>query len=294
MRAPRQQRWATFAQDGTNYFALSLKPGAVVPVADQHDIVVLVNTSAAQVGSHRVEAMEALKGLLAKLGPQDRVQLMAVDLSAVSLTSAPVAAGSPEMAAAIAKLDQREPLGATDLEKGIRAAIAALAKASGAKALVYIGDGSSKANLITAEKFEQLTGDLVSARIPVLSYGAGAVIDEQLLAALAVQTGGRVFTAEAGKDEAESRRLIAESAKALAEAVRSPVLWPTKTVWPAQFGEVFPKRTPPLRTDRESVVIGTAKTVGPLDVQMTVETSAGTKQLSWKVGEAPRRRTTAT
>ena len=90
------------AKGAVNYFALSLTPGAVAPVAGGSDVVVLFNTSAAQVGEYREGALEALNGLLAGLGDADRVQLVAVDLNAVPMTKDFVAPKSAEMTAALA------------------------------------------------------------------------------------------------------------------------------------------------------------------------------------------------
>ena len=61
-----------------------------------------------------------VQGILAglKKGNQngDRVQLMAVDLDAIPLSKTFVAPDSKEMADALAALDNRVPLGATDME----------------------------------------------------------------------------------------------------------------------------------------------------------------------------------
>lgn len=65
--------------------------------------------------------MEALKGLLAALPATDRVQLMAVDLNPVPLTKNFVAPASKDMADAVAALNARPPLGATDMEVALNA-----------------------------------------------------------------------------------------------------------------------------------------------------------------------------
>ena len=67
--------------------------------------------------------------MLATLSPQDRVKLMAVDLTAVEMNAAFVAPDSREMQAALLKLDRREPLGSTDMAKALKAACDALSTA---------------------------------------------------------------------------------------------------------------------------------------------------------------------
>ena len=75
-----------------------------------------------------------------------------------------VAPTGPKMAAALQKLDARVPLGSTDMEKALTAAAASFpAGSKNAKAIVYIGDGMSAANLLGTEKFAKLAGDLAEA-----------------------------------------------------------------------------------------------------------------------------------
>ena len=109
--------------DGASYFALSLMPQTALPPAENCDLVVLVDTSASQVGAYREKSLETLRGMLATLGDKDRVKLMAVDVNAVPMTSDFVAPNGPEMKAALQKLQNRVPLGATDLEAALNAAI---------------------------------------------------------------------------------------------------------------------------------------------------------------------------
>ncbi|MCD4727178.1 MAG: hypothetical protein K8R46_05930, partial [Pirellulales bacterium] len=153
--------------DGGDYFALSMKPEGMAPAAGPHDIVVLFNTSASQTGEFRAKALGALKGFLAGLGAGDRVRLMAVDLNAVPLTETFVAPGGQEMADALSALDARVPLGATDMQKAVDAAVDSFAGDSkNARAAVYIGDGRSAANLLGVDEFAKLATKLADARIP--------------------------------------------------------------------------------------------------------------------------------
>ena len=144
------------------------------------------------------------------------------------------------------------------------------------RAVVYIGDGRSTANLLATDKFEKLIQKLDDLRIPVSSYVVGARVDRQLPGALAAQTGGTVIL------DAEALP-AAEVGRQLAGAVKATVLWPTAATWPAEMTAVFPKRTPPLRGDRETVLIGTLKGKGPLSAELTVEGPAGPQKLAVSV-----------
>ncbi|MFH1922447.1 MAG: hypothetical protein ABIP48_21510, partial [Planctomycetota bacterium] len=266
--------------DGANYFALSLKPAQTAPAPGPRDVVVLYDSSASQTGQFRTQGLSALMALLGELSPEDRIQLVAVDVNAIGMTESFVAPGSPEMAAALEKLEAREPLGATDIEKAVNAAVARFAgEGANPRAVVYIGDGMSTANLLGTETFEQLVGSLVDNRIAVTSYAVGPRLDVQVLGALAATTGGQLLKAE---------EVAAEKAGSeLAAAAKGTVLWPESATWPAGFREVFPARTPPLRADRESVIIGTYEGEGPFEVQMTVGTAEGSKPLQWTIEANP-------
>jgi hypothetical protein len=265
------------AADGASYFAVSLSPNVAVPRASAHDIVILFDTSASQTSLYREKALAALEAMLSMLPRGNRVQLLAVDLEAVPLTDSFVAPQSPEMEAAIAALKSRAPLGATDMPEVLRAAAARFGeKASGRKALVYIGDGMSTAHFMSLDEYRKLSYMLVDLRIPLSAYAVGPRVDSPLLASLANLTGGvlAVDGEEVGPKEAGLY---------LASACEATVLWPRGATWPKEFVDVYPQRVPPLRSDRDSIVIGKAKAplAGELQIGMTVEADGKPLSLRW-------------
>ena len=117
---------------------------------------------------------------------------------------------------------------------------------------------------------------LVAGRISVSSYAIGPAIDRQFLGALAAQTGGMLLV--------EDRQIAGgQAGQQLAQAVGGTVLWPTAVHFPAAVAEVFPQPVPPLRSDRESVLVGTLKAAAALEVQMSVEGPGGPQQLAWTI-----------
>ncbi|MFO0917830.1 MAG: hypothetical protein U0872_05880 [Planctomycetaceae bacterium] len=52
-----------------------------------HEHVILVDTSASQVGEHRLHAQRVVEGLLSGLPREDRVRLFAIDVQAEPLTA---------------------------------------------------------------------------------------------------------------------------------------------------------------------------------------------------------------
>ncbi|MEZ6113833.1 MAG: VWA domain-containing protein [Pirellulaceae bacterium] len=192
---PAGAHLSTFEKStGETYFALSLSPTVKPAAAKSHDLVVLFDTSASQTGVFRDDSLTALKSMLSVLGAEDRVHLVAVDLNAVPMTPGFVGANSAEMQAALNKLDARVPLGSTDMSAALQAAVESYgAKASAGRAVVYIGDGISRANFVESREFDALAKKLVAARVPVNSFAIGPRRNIEGLAALANHTGGMLY-----------------------------------------------------------------------------------------------------
>lgn len=264
--------------DGTIYFALTVPPVAASAAdAAGQNIVALFDTSASQAGTYREDAMAALRSMLAGLGASDRVRLIAVDIDATPLTASFVAPNSAEMTAALDKLDRRVPLGATDLEKGLATAVTSLAgQPEEHRTLVYFGQGRSPANFFTAETLGQTIKALREARVSIDICAVGPRIDPQLVGILAYQTGGQVVT--------PGRNFDGRAAgQALAATVHATVLWPTATAWPSGISEVLPKTAPPLRSDRDTVFLGSYKGAAKGELKIDVKSAGGAQSLAWAI-----------
>ena len=110
----------------------------------------------------------------------------------------------------MAALNQRTPLGSNDMEKALSAAAASFGGSTkNPRAVVYIGDGSSRANLLSPERFRPLATSLADRHIPVVSYGVGPRVDRQILGLLAQQTGGVVLDEPQGGSAADAGRRLA-------------------------------------------------------------------------------------
>ncbi|MGA2257937.1 MAG: VWA domain-containing protein, partial [Thermoguttaceae bacterium] len=273
--------------DGGNVFALTLKPsptgGAGAPAANgPRDVVILVSTAASQTGDYRAKSLATLESTLSKLDPGDRVKLIAFDLNAAPLTEGFVAPNSPAMSTALRAIEQRTPLGSCDLEKALETAAKSFAgdNSKSAHAIVYIGDGSSRANVLTTDQLDRVVNDLVAQRAPVIAFGVGPQIQEQLLGILASRTGGIVAPELASVD-------ASAYGAGLARAVHGTVLWPKaggSVKWPDGM-EVYPKTLPPLRSDRDTVVVGTAKSTAAKQVEIEMDGPTGAQKLAWDIPE---------
>jgi len=270
-------RLATYeTPTGETYFALSLMPKVAVDVSQPRDVVILFDTSASQAGPYRADALTALNSMLKSLSPNDRVMLMAVDMNAVPMTAKFANPGSPEMQAALAKLQQRAPLGATDMETGLRSALATIDGTAPAT-IVYMGDGMSKAGGFTTESFGALVNDLTKKRVSVSSFAIGQDRNVQLLATLANQTGGFIHLDTAAPDSAVNAGTL------LAGSINSTVLWPEDVKLPPSVTVAYPSPMPPLRSDRDTVLIGQldSNEAGTISVEASV--NGKPTRLEWTV-----------
>ena len=267
---------------GETYFALSLKADQQLPQAGAHDILVLFDTSASQIGEYRKDAMSCLDSMLANLDGTHRVKLMAVDLYAVPMSRDFVAADSEEMKAAIAKLNRRAALGSTDMVELLKATAKQFnVESKNQKSVVYIGDGMSKANLLQISDYKELVSELVSKQLSFSSFAIGPQRNIELLAALGNSTGGVI------RVDNEDQQTSLKSGFDLAGAVVAPVLWPTEITSSEGVKSVYTSETtPPVRMDRDTILVGKLEKPGAIEVSI-LGTVAGQKvELSWDVAQS--------
>lgn len=218
-------------------------------VRDQVDHVVLIDTSASQVGEHREMSLDVLNSFLNHLPPTHRAIVVAVDVDAVRITHE-FAAPQTTAKLAIETLESRFPAGATNLSKGFNAALELL-QSSEHGAITYLGDGMSAAHLLQLEETQQLTQQLRRQEIPVHSFAVGSNMDMQLLGVFGQETGGFVM-----RDEPGPHSLNAEDAgRVLAQAAGQRVVYPESVALSSEQVELLPNRPLPLRSDRETVYL---------------------------------------
>ncbi|MBR2003009.1 MAG: hypothetical protein IJ991_02365, partial [Thermoguttaceae bacterium] len=181
-----------------------------------------------------------------------------------ALTDGYVAVDSKELGDAIASLKTRAPLGATDLEKAFSVAADSFDFNENAdRSIVFVGRGVSAGAAFNEEVFGETVEKLVDARVPVNAFGVGTTVNEDVLGALANRTGGYVVEKEATAEEAGSR---------LAGAATATVYWPEENALTIAGAEVYPSPLPPIRSDRETYVVG--KTTEALDENVEISIPA--------------------
>lgn len=247
-------RLATFNEAGSNYFAVSLQtdPAAEYPLADNYEVVLIIDTSATQTGTVRIESLEVLDELAASLPASSQVALVACDVESVNLSDGLVPTTDAKWETAVARLKKRIPLGTTDLGGALTTASKLFSANVSQRTIIYIGDGVNRANLLSKTEHRQLIDALVKGKITVTSLAIGPVVDLASLAAIANQTGGLVLNRDAIEDSTQS------IGRHLAHSVTLPVIWVEEAQLPSSLAGHFPQRFPPLRLDRDSVIVGQA------------------------------------
>ena len=246
----KASRLVTYDDSGRTLFALSLLPGELGQEDRAARVAVVVDTSASQNGDYRSESIEIARSIIESLSDDSNVSLFACDVEPVQL----MAAGAPsseKIADGFAKLERRLPLGTTDVASAVRAAAKAMPE-GGDRNIIYIGDGVHLSNLMNTKEFDALIEELVSGHCVVHSLAIGPRTDCEFLATLANHTGGRVFVRQN-----ISGVTLQQIGSELANVASRPVFWPSETSWPVGITAHYPTRVPPMRLDRDSILIGT-------------------------------------
>ncbi len=223
------------------------------PVAEAlpADVLVLVDTSASQAGEHRRKALDALAGILETARDGDRFRIAAVDIACDPLSEEFAEATAPSTREASRRLDARTPLGSTDIVAVLDAAARLFPEDQRGRAIVYIGDGPGLTGVDPAS-FSVLLDTLRSQRIAVSSLGIGPQINWPCLAAIAHGTGGMLFV----PDDTISAK---DAAAKIGRLATARVWWPEGALLDTESADadlrMLPPQLPPLRADRESIVL---------------------------------------
>ncbi|MBR5711156.1 MAG: VWA domain-containing protein [Thermoguttaceae bacterium] len=257
------------AASGEQYFALSVSPSPAETPVTGRNIVIVADTSASIAANYRQQQLETIKSFVGSLNPEtDKVCLVASDVDSSALTADFVAPDSEEFNNAYKALEERVPLGAMNIESAMKAAQSQPFPA-GNNSIMFIGSGTSRAKTLTPAQFDGVCKELAAKKLPVNSVQIGPNPDARVLSCLAAKTGGMAIV----PSEESNDNVVA----AMDSATSANVIWPDQSSvkWPASFKPAM--EFPPLRTDRDSMIVGTYTGDGALD--LTANTSDGAQ--SW-------------
>ena len=134
--------------------------------------------------------------------------------------------------------------------------------------------------LFGEEELTEVTSALSASHTAVSSFAVGPQRDLQLLAVLANHTGGNLLVDHADLPPQDAGALLAET-------VHAPVFWPEEVYLPSEFRETFPRVLPPLRGDRDSILIGVAQRMEGGHVRIVGTTDGAPAAIDWKVTMEP-------
>ncbi len=264
--------------DGTNCFLVPLQADAVESTSDYVDVAALVDFSAAQLSSDvRKATQETIDALVASLPENARVQLFAVSNETEPLTDGYLSVNSKELKDAVASLKNHDALGAADLEKSFSVAVDSFDyNESADRSIVFVGRGVSTGAAFNEDVFEETVEKLVDARIPVNSFGVGSYVNKTVLGALANRTGGYVV---------EEGTTAKDAGAELANAAVATVFFPEVDALAIGEAEVYPAPLPPIRSDRETYLVGsTSEELEALTITIPATVSDGREaDVEWNV-----------
>ncbi len=182
---------------GETLFALQLKPRLDALPAKPLDLLVMIDTSASQAQGPLASAIKITEQLAAAAGANDRLAVWTANIPAATtdVTRGFKPAKSQALADGIVALHQEVPLGDTDLKDALtRAAASFDGGAERRHAIVFLGDGMSIHNPVSAAERSKLSAPLVARAIEFVGVPLGPRVDGANLNSLAAGTGGVVLT----------------------------------------------------------------------------------------------------
>ena len=174
-------------------WVLALRPDVKTTAVRQH--LLLIDTSASQIGIVREATLAAVDQTLKQLPSDSKVSIYAVDVTTVALTEGFVAPQSKAAQSALGELKMRTPLGTTNLVS----ALDQLRTLTSQTSVLYIGDGLS-ANRLNADDLATRATDLRRAQVSIHSLVIGPRTSTRLPSALANLTGGTVRSLPVGNE----------------------------------------------------------------------------------------------
>ncbi|WP_437230002.1 vWA domain-containing protein [Planctomicrobium sp. SH661] len=244
--------------------------------------VILLDTSASQIGEHRQMATAVLANFLRSLPSEDRVNVLAYDVQVAPLTSDWTAPGVAEVEVS-KNLQDRFPAGSSNLSSALLAA-RDLLQSSASGSVLVIGDGMSTAHLFQPEELKGLTASFRDREIPIHSFALGSKTDVRLLGILGEETGGYVM-----QDEWSKSSLPAEKVgKLLADATHQQVFYPSQISVSNNQVELSPSRALPMRADRETVYLLSGPIDGKTEISVTGQLNGQKTDLTYSVPEVSR------
>ena len=240
-------------EDG--YFMVQMMPPSPVAGPWQRDlvpdgaplnVVFVADTSGSMDPATRTKQSQFLRALVSLLGPDDRVSILAYDVSPVWITNGSLTAENEELQAALDQLDARESLGWSDIPAAIKEATAKVGEGG---LVIYVGDGiGTHGNGDPVAVAADLQAAAGSSKATVHAVSPASTYEPGVLKALA--------TIGAGSMRVLDPKPV-ETAAALLREAASPSLRDMRIeIDGIRTARVYPTALPNLPTGQQLLVLG--------------------------------------
>jgi len=249
-------------------FFLVAQPPAVVTAesAAPKQILFVLDTSASMAGPPLAKAKEAVRRVLADLGPDDTFQILRFDDGSSALGPRALAAKPKNIHYALDWLEALDAGGGTDMVAGIDAALAYPRDPGRLHIIAFVTDGFVGNEDEVLARLPERIGD---ARL--FSFGVGSAVNRYLLEEMAALGRGAAEVVRPDED-------TAAAVKRFEERVARPVLTDVHVDWAGlAVTDVVPARLPDLFAGKPLVVAGRYRTGGAATI--TVSGRLGGKEV---------------
>ncbi|TAH39368.1 MAG: hypothetical protein EYC70_00875 [Planctomycetota bacterium] len=185
-------------------------PEAAVEDAAPLDLLLIADTSGSLHGPQRDAQVAFVEALLSALGPRDSFNLMTCDFEARFAFGEPHAAGAEAVKDALAFLEQREPLGWSDLVHGFEAAVARVREGT---QVLYVGDGVPTAGDTDPAAVSAALQRLYPGMGVFHAVVPGSVSEPIVLRAIAGMGGGTLRAVDAAHPAAAAHEWLRETTR---------------------------------------------------------------------------------
>jgi Ca-activated chloride channel family protein len=233
--------------DEPGFATLLVHPRLQVPEADvsAREIVFLLDTSSSMRGRPLELAKAAMKRALDGLRPSDSFRVLRFSDGVGELAPDALVASRENVARAHRFVDGLEALGATEMKRGIRAALDPPSDPARIRIVLLLTDGYIGNE---TEIFREVHERLGQSRL--FAFGVGGAVNRYLLSRLCEHGRGdlQVVTLDESPQEAADR---------FAERIATPFVTDLSVDWGGlPVSDVYPRRVPDLFADRPLVVHG--------------------------------------
>jgi Ca-activated chloride channel family protein len=232
------------------------------------DIVFVFDTSGSMQGEKIEQSKKALRFCLNSLNENDRFNLItfATDVQAISSDKL-LDASKPNVAKALAAVDQIEAMGGTNIDGALRAALGSdwAQGAARAKMVVFMTDGLPTVGVTDPQSIlKEVQAGNQKHKVRIFNFGVGNDVNTHLLDKVALDADG-VSSYVSPREDLEVK------VSDFVTKIRHPVMTDVTFDFGAdsKAHSIYPKRIPALYRGGEITVLGRFKGAGPGDVVLT-------------------------